>query len=82
MESGGLLVYAVCSLQPEEAEHQIDAFLEGRGAGLERLEIAPEEIGGLRECVSAAGDLRSLPCHLAEDGGMDGFYAARLVKTA
>jgi 16S rRNA (cytosine967-C5)-methyltransferase len=30
--------------------------------------------------VTAAGDLRTLPCHWADSGGMDGFYAARLVK--
>ena len=82
LESGGVLVYAVCSLQPEESEHQIEAFLEAHAGELERLAIAPHEIGGLSECVSAAGDLRTLPCHLAEDGGLDGFYAARLIKTA
>jgi 16S rRNA (cytosine967-C5)-methyltransferase len=28
--------------------------------------------------IGPDGDLRTLPCHLAEQGGMDGFYAARL----
>ena len=27
-----------------------------------------------------AGDLRTLPCHLAEYDGLDGFFCARLVK--
>ena len=39
---------------------------------------------GLAELISPAGDLRTLPCHLpAADpklAGLDGFYAARLVK--
>jgi 16S rRNA (cytosine967-C5)-methyltransferase len=34
----------------------------------------------MAELVSRDGDLRTLPCHLAGAGGMDGFYAARLVR--
>jgi hypothetical protein len=30
--------------------------------------------------VTPDGDLRTLPYHLAEYDGVDGFYAARLVK--
>jgi 16S rRNA (cytosine967-C5)-methyltransferase len=33
------------------------------------------------DAITADGDLRTLPCHLAEKGGMDGFYAARLRKS-
>ena len=43
--------------------------------------IAPDEIGGLTEAVTEAGFLRTLPCHMAEQGGMDGFYAARLIRS-
>jgi hypothetical protein len=32
--------------------------------------------------VTADGDLRTLPSHLSEHDGIDGFYAARLVKLA
>ena len=43
------------------------------------------EVAGLAEIVTAEGDLRTLPCHLPHDdprlGGLDGFYAARLVKS-
>jgi 16S rRNA (cytosine967-C5)-methyltransferase len=74
---GGLLVFAVCSLEPEEGEEQVEGFLEENPA-FAREPIRASDIGGLTECVSAAGDLRSLPCHMAEKGGMDGFYAARL----
>ncbi len=28
------------------------------------------------------GDLRTLPCHMAELGGVDGFYAARLGRVS
>jgi 16S rRNA (cytosine967-C5)-methyltransferase len=36
------------------------------------------EVGGMAELIDASGDLRTLPCHLPDSGGMDGFYAARL----
>ena len=74
---GGLLVYAVCSLQPEEGIGRIEALL-ASGAPVAREAIRAEEIGGLAELLTPAGDLRTLPCHLAAKGGMDGFYAARL----
>jgi len=74
---GGLIVYAVCSLQPEEGIGRIEALL-ASGAPVARESIRAEETGGLAELVTPAGDLRTLPCHLAAKGGMDGFYAARL----
>lgn len=74
---GGTLVYCVCSLQPEEGVERVSALL-ARDPRLVRVAIGPDEIGGLSELVTDAGDIRSLPCHLAEAGGLDGFYAARL----
>jgi 16S rRNA (cytosine967-C5)-methyltransferase len=74
---GGLVVYCVCSLEPEEGPAQIAALL-ARGAPVERLPIAAEELGGSAEFVTAEGDLRTLPCHWPDKGGLDGFYAARL----
>ena len=74
---GGLLVYVSCSLQPEECERQVDAFL-AASPNFARLPVLADELPGLREAVSALGDLRTLPSHWAEQGGMDGFYAARL----
>ena len=76
---GGLLVYCSCSLQPEEGPARIAALL-AQGAPYVRRPIAAAEIGGLSECVSPEGDLRTLPCHLADRGGLDGFYAARLQR--
>ena len=80
---GGLLVYATCSLEPEEGEHQIGSFL-ARHTGFARLPVAPDEVGGVFEFVSPAGDLRTLPCHLPDSdprfAGCDGFYSARLQR--
>lgn len=82
---GGLLVFCTCSLQPEEGPERIAAFL-ARHDDFAREKILAAEVGGISEFVTAAGDLRTLPCHMggaaaAEGGpagGIDGFYAARL----
>jgi 16S rRNA (cytosine967-C5)-methyltransferase len=76
---GGTLVYCTCSLEPQEGKQQVERLL-ARGAPVRRSPVDPAEIGGLRECVSAEGDLRTLPCHLSEREGVDGFFAARLVR--
>jgi 16S rRNA (cytosine967-C5)-methyltransferase len=80
---GGCIVYSTCSLEPEEGEAQIAALLR-RNPEVKRAPIAAEEIGGLAECVTPLGDLRTLPCHLQgatpRQSGLDGFYAARLRK--
>lgn len=77
LEPGGLLVYAVCSLQPEESEERIGALLE-RTPGLARDPIGTDELAGLPVLRTRAGEIRTLPCHWAEHGGMDGFFVARL----
>jgi 16S rRNA (cytosine967-C5)-methyltransferase len=77
VEPGGLLVFAVCSLEAEEGEEQIEAFLTAHPE-FGREAVTAEDVFGHAEWISAAGDLRTLPCDLAEQGGMDGFYAARL----
>jgi len=73
---GGTLVYAVCSLEPEEGIEQVEAFL-ARSPNFVREPLRPDEVPDAA-FISAAGDLRTLPHHWAAKGGMDGFYAARL----
>lgn len=75
---GGILVFAVCSLEPEEGPEQIAIFLHNHPE-FSRRAIAADEMFGHGEWLQD-GDLRTLPCHLPEMGGMDGFYAARLQK--
>ena len=81
LKPGGTLVYCTCSLEPEEGEAAIAALLAAE-SGLRRAAIAPAEVAGLTEIITADGDLRTLPCHLPEMGGMDGFYIARLKRLA
>jgi 16S rRNA (cytosine967-C5)-methyltransferase len=76
---GGVLVYCTCSLEPEEGPVQITHFLE-RDPRFRREPIAPGELGGLEEFLTLEGDLRTLPSHLSAFDGIDGFFAARLVR--
>jgi 16S rRNA (cytosine967-C5)-methyltransferase len=78
---GGVLVYATCSLEPEEGEDQIARFLE-KAADARLAPCLPQDVGGAAELISAGGFLRALPSHFADIGGCDGFFAARLVKLA
>jgi len=79
LKPGGVLVYAVCSLQPEEGPQRIHALLSSDDR-VERLPLTPDALPGLAALITPEGDLRSLPCHLAGEGGLDGFYACRLRK--
>ncbi len=82
---GGILVYCVCSMEPEEAERQVGALLE-RDPRVSRRPVAAQEVCGHAEFLTADGDLRTLPLHLSDPdprwGGLDGFYAARLTRNA
>lgn len=77
LNPGGMLVYAVCSLEAEEGEEQaawIDAEL-----GLTREPIRAEELpAGL--APTSDGALRTHPGMLANQGGLDGFFVGRWVK--
>lgn len=84
VKPGGTIVYATCSLEPEECEAQVAQLIDS-GAPVARQPIETAEIGGLEGCITADGDLRTLPCTCpcgSENGGMDGFFAARLARTA
>jgi 16S rRNA (cytosine967-C5)-methyltransferase len=76
---GGMLVYCTCSLEPEEGPQQIINLL-GRRTDLRREPIQPDEVGGFIEVITPEGDLRTLPSHLPEYDGLDGFYAARIIR--
>lgn len=78
LKKGGVLVYAVCSLEAEEGEEQIADFLAAHPAM--RLDwIKNEELGGVRGLLKE-GQFRIWPCQNSKGGSMDGFYAARLIR--
>jgi 16S rRNA (cytosine967-C5)-methyltransferase len=75
---GGSLVYAVCSLEPQEGEQRIEAFLAEQADF--RLEPAPLLVHGVTP--HERGWLRVIPGMLAAQGGLDGFFTAHLVRKA
>lgn len=83
LKPGATMVYCVCSLEPEEGVNQIEALL-ARNSGVARKPITAHEVFDQAEFVTVDGDLRTLPQHLSDPdprwGGLDGFYAARLIK--
>ena len=73
---GGSLVYAVCSLEPQEGEERIERFLEQRRDY--RLEPASVLVDGVP--THPRGWVRVLPGMLEQQGGLDGFFTAHLVR--
>ncbi|KPP82239.1 MAG: 16S rRNA (cytosine967-C5)-methyltransferase [Oceanicaulis sp. HLUCCA04] len=79
LKSGGRLVYCTCSLEPEEGEAQIDAFLK-RTPAAHRMPVGPDELSGLGDAATPDGDVRTRPDMWANEGGLDGFFIARLIR--
>ncbi|MEQ9635131.1 MAG: RsmB/NOP family class I SAM-dependent RNA methyltransferase [Devosia marina] len=79
---GGTLIYCVCSLEPAEGEQQVTWALDAL-PGLELWPIAPGEMTGLEQAVSAEGLIRTHPAMSPGNGnaGMDGFFVARFRRT-
>ncbi len=79
LKPGGRLVYATCSLLPAEGEEQLSAAL-ARHPG---LTVEPPRAPGVDPgWITAQGALRLRPDLWPERGGMDGFFIARLRKSA
>ncbi|MFT3732827.1 MAG: transcription antitermination factor NusB [Hyphomicrobium sp.] len=84
LKPGGTLVYCICSLEPEEGEQQVAAFL-ARHLNFTRRPVMLDEMTVPMSWRTEGGDLRTLPTHFADlpEGlqGLDGFFAATLVKS-
>jgi 16S rRNA (cytosine967-C5)-methyltransferase len=80
LRPGGRLIYAVCSLQPEEAAPRVAAAV--ASCGLRHDPFMPHELADLPEALTPDGFLRTHPGLWPDLGGMDGFFAARLIKTS
>jgi 16S rRNA (cytosine967-C5)-methyltransferase len=84
LKPGGVLVYCTCSLEPEEGEKQIAAFLDAHPEFTRRPILLGENVIPMA-WRTADGDLRTLPSQLSElpEGiqGLDGFFAASLLKS-
>ncbi|MBV2360133.1 methyltransferase domain-containing protein [Thalassococcus sp. CAU 1522] len=74
---GGLLVFATCSLLPDEGECQVEDLLARR----KDMAVVPPQAEWIEPgWRSAEGGLRLRPDFWADRGGMDGFYMALLRK--
>jgi 16S rRNA (cytosine967-C5)-methyltransferase len=81
VKPGGLLVYCVCSLEPEEGAPRVAAIVES--GAVEPAPVRAGEIAGLpEEAMLSDGSLRTLPSQWRAFGGWDGFYAARLRRSS
>jgi 16S rRNA (cytosine967-C5)-methyltransferase len=70
VKPGGVLLYAVCSLTPEEGVEQVEALLRSEPA------FEPLPVMGLAEALVPA----RVGAYLLPVGGLDGFYLARLAR--
>lgn len=85
IRDGGIVLFSNCSLDPSEGEELIAAFLADT-PGTEQDPIQPHEVPGIAPFVTPQGALRTTPAGLDMGSpslsGLDGFYAARLMKRA
>ena len=78
LSSTGVLVYCVCSLEIEEGEDQIEAFL-AENEAISLMPIDEKEFPEYKHFINPRGYFRTLP-HLQVDGGIDGFFISKLYK--
>ncbi|HKY81859.1 MAG TPA: transcription antitermination factor NusB [Sphingobium sp.] len=78
LKPGGRLIYATCSLEQAEGEEQITRFLEDHPDFSLLPALADELPAGM--VPTTQGWLRTDPDTLAEKGGTDGFFIARVAS--
>lgn len=81
VKPGGRLVYCVCSLEREEGETQMLAFLR-RNSAFKTVAADPAKVGAPQEALTKEGWLRVLPGQWADRGSLDGFFIALLEREA
>ncbi len=79
LRPGGKMVYATCSLQPEEGEDVINAIIDGAEGRYALDPVRDEEAGIFARSITNSGCVRILPNDYIKIGGVDGFFIARLV---
>lgn len=77
LKPGGRLVFATCSLLQAEGEDQLAATLQRHP---ELMVIRPDLSGVQPDWITDQGGLRLRPDYWPDQGGMDGFFIARLQK--
>ena len=80
LKPGGRLIYATCSLQPEEGEDIVAAVMEAADGQYTVDPITPADAGLFARSITKTGCLRILPSAYEDIGGVDGFFIARLMS--
>ena len=78
LKPGGQMIYATCSLQPEEGEDIIAAIMDSANGQYVLTPITPADVGLFARSITETGCLRILPSAYEDIGGVDGFFVARL----
>lgn len=83
LKPGGVLVFSNCSLDPEEGEALYSAFL-ASNPEISPLPIVPAELPFATPYLTEHGAIRTTPAGMdmgsPEASGLDGFYAARMLR--
>lgn len=79
VKPGGDIIFCTCSLQNEEGAPRISAFLE-KMPDFRLNPLLIENVLELDQYLSTEGYFRSFPHFLADYGGMDGFFIAKLTR--
>ena len=74
------MIYATCSLQPEEGEDIIMAIQDEAAGRYVLAPITPDDAGLFARSITENGCLRILPSVYEDIGGVDGFFVARLMS--
>ena len=72
-------LFTVCLMERSEGAGQIETLLE-RNPDVAIDAIASDELPGFETCIQPEGWVQTTPAHLSDQGGVDGFFIARLLK--
>lgn len=79
VKAGGQIVFSNCSIEPEEGEKMLEAFLEKNADKVKLEKIDPNFCVGFEDAVTSLGTLRTTPdFKIGDEKGVDGFFAASL----
>ncbi|MEM8833040.1 MAG: 16S rRNA (cytosine(967)-C(5))-methyltransferase RsmB [Pseudomonadota bacterium] len=79
IKGDGMLIYCTCSLQKKEGETQVESFLKSH-SDFQTVPILKEKLKNLENALTDQGWIRLRPNMLADQGGIDGFFIAQMIK--
>lgn len=80
LKPDGVLLYCTCSMQKAEGEDVINGIIAEKDSSFRLAPIEKSEISDIDNFVDNQGFVRVFPFYLEENGGLDGFFVARLIR--